>query len=101
MVELDQIKSELGNLAAPLAELEASLGVSQKVQRIEELRREMEAPDFWDDNVRAQNMTKELKDLEDSVNTIKELKVQHSDIGELLSMAYEENDASMIPDIQA
>ena len=101
MVELDQIKSELGNLAGPLAELEASLGVNEKEQRIEELRREMEAPDFWDDNIRAQNMTKELKDLEDSVNTIKELKVQHSDIGELVSMAYEENDASMIPDIQA
>ena len=63
MVELDQIKSELGNLAGPLAELEASLGVNEKEQRIEELRREMEAPDFWDDNIRAQNMTKELKDL--------------------------------------
>ena len=37
MVELDQIKSELGNLAGPLAELESSLGVGQKEQRIEEL----------------------------------------------------------------
>ncbi len=101
MVELDQIKSELGNLAQPLSELEASLGVSDKEQRIEELRREMEVPNFWDDNERAQKMTKELKDLEDTVNMIGELKTQHSDIGELISMAYEENDEAMIPDIQA
>ena len=46
MVELDQIKIELGNLAAPLAELESSLGVSDKLQRIEELRRLMEEPNF-------------------------------------------------------
>ena len=100
MVELDQVKTELGNLTEPLKELEASLGVNEKEQRIEELRREMEAPNFWDDNVRAQNMTKELKDLEDVVNTINELKTQHSDIGELISMAYEENDEALIPDIQ-
>ncbi len=101
MVELDQIKIELGNLAAPLKELEGSLGVTEKEQRIEELRREMEAPNFWDDNERAQKMTKELKDLEDVVNTISELKSAHADIGELISMAYEENDEALIPDIQA
>ncbi len=101
MVELDQIKTELGNLEEPLKELEASLGVNDKQQRIEELRREMEVPTFWDDNERAQKMTKELKDLEDTVNAINELKTQHSDIGELIVMAYEENDESMIPDIQA
>lgn len=100
MVELDQIKIELGNLAAPLAELESSLGVGDKMQRIEELRRLMEEPNFWDDNEKAQRLTKELKDLEDTVDTINELKTQHSDIGELISMAYEENDEALIPDIQ-
>ncbi len=100
MVELDQIKIELGNLAGPLAELEASLGVTDKQQRIEELRREMEVPTFWDDNERAQKLSKELKDLEDTVGAINELKSQHSDIGELISMAYEENDEALIPDIQ-
>ena len=100
MVELDQIKIELGNLAAPLAELESSVGISDKLQRIEELRRLMEEPNFWDDNEKAQRLTKELKDLEDTVDTINELKSQHSDIGELISMAYEENDEALIPDIQ-
>ena len=99
MVELDQVKIELNNLLGPLNELEASLAVTDKEQRIEELRREMEVPTFWDDNERAQKLTKELKDLEDTVNLITELKTQHSDILELIAMCYEENDESMIPDV--
>lgn len=101
MVELDQIKTELGNLTTPLAELEASLMIDAKAQRIEELQREMEAPDFWDNNERSQKLTKELKDLQDTVGLIGELKTQHSDIGELIAMAYEDNDEALIPDIQA
>ena len=99
MVELDQVKIELNNLLEPLNELEASLAVTDKQQRIEELRREMEVPTFWDDNERAQKLTKELKDLEDTVTLITELKTQHSDILELIAMCYEENDESMIPDV--
>ena len=100
MVELDQIKIELNNLEGPLNELESSLSVVDKEQRIEELRREMEVPTFWDNNERAQKMTKELKDLEDTVGLIKELKSQHSGLLELIEMCYEENDESMIPDVQ-
>lgn len=100
MVELDQIKTELGSLAAPLKEIESALSISDKEQRIEELQREMEAPDFWDNNERSQKLTKELKDLQDTVALINELKGQHNDIGELIAMAYEENDEALIPDIQ-
>lgn len=101
MVELDQIKTELGNLAQPLEEIESALSIYAKEQRIEELQREMEAPDFWDNNERSQKLTKELKDLQDTVGLINTLKSQHGDIGELISMAYEENDEALIPDIQA
>ena len=100
MVELDQIKTELSNLTQPLNELEASLAIADKEQRIEELSRQMEEPGFWDDNEKSQKQTKELKDLQDTVGLIRELKTQHSDIGELIAMAYEENDEALIPDIQ-
>lgn len=101
MVELDRIKTELGNLAQPLKELEASLAIDDKERRVEELQREMEAPGFWDDNEKSQRLTKELKELQDTVALIRTLTNQHSDIGELIAMAYDENDESMIPDIEA
>lgn len=100
MVELDQIKTELAAYSQPLVELADSLAITDKTQRIEELHREMEMPDFWDNNERSQKLTKELKDLEDTVALINQLTSQHADIGELISMAYDENDEALIPDIQ-
>ena len=100
MVELDQIKSELLTLKTPLSEVEASLHITEKEQRIEELQREMEAPDFWDDPEKSQKKTKELKDMQDAVSIIKGLNTQYDDILELIAMCYEENDEAMIPDVQ-
>ncbi len=48
MVELDQFKSVLATYTEPLAEVRDSLDLANKEQRVEELERVMEAPDFWD-----------------------------------------------------
>ena len=100
MVELDQIKQELQTYEEPLREVKASLSLDQKKQRVEELEREMEAPDFWDDAERAQKMTIELKSFKDVIETVEGLEQQNADLFELIEMAYEENDPALIPDIQ-
>ena len=46
MVQLDQMKIELQQYEEALAEARDSLDLDYKKQRIEELSREMEAPDF-------------------------------------------------------
>lgn len=101
MVELDNIKIELGSYSDPLKELESSLSVPEKERRIEELSREMEAPNFWDDNERSQRLTKELKELQDTVALIGDLKNRFSDLFDLIDMANEENDESLIPDVKS
>ncbi len=101
MVELDQIKQELQTYEEPLREVKASLSLDQKKQRVEELEREMEAPDFWDDAERAQKMTIELKSYKDVIETVEGLEQQNADLFELIEMAYEENDPALIPDIQS
>ena len=60
----------------------------------------MEAPDFWDDTQRSQVKMKQLKSLKDDVETYAHLKQQYEDIETLLEMGYEENDASLIPEIE-
>ena len=99
MVELDQIKQELGTYEEPLREVKASLSLDHKKQRVEELEREMEAPGFWDDAERAQKMTIELKSYKDIIETVEGLEQQKADLFELIEMAYEENDPALIPDI--
>ena len=60
----------------------------------------MEVPDFWDDPERSQEKMKQLKSLKDDVETYARLKEQYEDIETLLEMGYEENDASLIPEIE-
>ena len=101
MVELDNIKTELQSLSAPLAEVEASLSIPEKKQRVEELERQMEEPNFWDDTERSQKYMKELSGLKSAIESISGLKSQYEDIETLLEMGYEENDPEIIPEIQA
>ncbi|MBQ9437435.1 MAG: peptide chain release factor 2 [Lachnospiraceae bacterium] len=101
MLELDQMKSELGAYAAPLKELEASLDLEGKKRRIEELQMDMEAPGFWDVPETANKKMKELKNLQDSIGTAEGLGRKKEDIELLIEMGYEENDPSIIPDIRA
>ena len=60
----------------------------------------MEAPDFWNDPERSQQMMKELKSKKDDVETYNSLVSQMDDIEVMLEMGYEENDPSLIPEIQ-
>lgn len=60
----------------------------------------MEEPGFWDDPEKSTKMVREAKNLKDTVATYKGLEQQHEDIKVMLEMGYEENDASLIPEIQ-
>ena len=60
----------------------------------------MEAADFWNDPVVSQNKMKELKSMKDDVATYEKLATQFEDIETLIEMGYEENDASLIPEIE-
>ena len=72
-----------------------------KSQRIEELEREMEAPGYWDNPEKAQQGMITLKGLKDEVETYESLKTSYEDIETLLEMGYEEEDESIIPEVQA
>ncbi len=101
MVELDQIKQQLAACEEPLTEVKASLDLESKTKRIEELEMEMEAPGFWDDPDYSNKRMKELKNLKDTVSLIQGLYNQKDDIYTLLEMGYEEEDESLIPEIEA
>ena len=100
MVELDNFKSVLGTYKAPLQEVRDSLDLVNKKQKIQELEREMEAADFWNDPSVSQKKMQELKSMKDDVATYAELENGFEDIETMIEMGYEENDASLIVEIQ-
>jgi len=61
---------------------------------------EMEAPGFWDNPDCSNKLMKELKNLKDTCQTYHDLEGQFEDIQTLIEMGYEENDESLIPEIQ-
>ena len=67
---------------------------------MEELERKIEEPGFWDNADESQYVMKELKGLKDTIEKIETLTTQFEDIGLLIEMAYEENDADMVPEIE-
>ena len=100
MVELDAFKTELGTYEQPLKEVRDSLDLAVKEQRIEELERKMEEPNFWDDPEKAQKQMKELGTLKDDRDTYNKLVSDKEDIETMIEMGYEENDPALIPEIR-
>lgn len=60
----------------------------------------MEEPGFWDDADKASAQMKEVKNLKDMVERADRLKTAWEDMYTLIEMAYEENDESLVAEIQ-
>lgn len=60
----------------------------------------MEAPGYWDDTEKSQEGMRELKNLKDEAEDYQGLQQKYEDIETLIEMGYEENDASLLPEIQ-
>lgn len=67
---------------------------------MEELEKKIEEPGFWDNADVSQQIMKELKGLKDILEKAEGLATGFGDIGLLIEMAYEEEDASLIPEIE-
>jgi peptide chain release factor 2 len=64
-----------------------------------EVRRELEDPAVWNDRDRAQSLGKERARLENVVVSLDQLSTGLGDAGELLNLAVEEDDASMVEEL--
>ena len=60
----------------------------------------MEAPGYWDDVEKSQEGMKELNRLKEEKQAFEGLQRSYEDIETLLEMGYEENDESLIPEIE-
>ena len=60
----------------------------------------MEAPDFWDTGEESQKAMKLLKSLKDDRDDYAGMKQLYEDIETMIEMGYEEEDASLIPEIE-
>ncbi|WP_186424233.1 peptide chain release factor 2 [Lacrimispora celerecrescens] len=100
MVELDQYKYELSTFEKPLVEVRDSLDLDNKLKRIDELDKSMEEPGFWEDPEKSAKIVQLAKNLKDTVQSYKDLEQQYEDIGVMIEMGNEENDPSLVPEVE-
>ncbi len=72
-----------------------------KKERLTEVERELEDPDVWNNPERAQDLGRERSSLQAVVETVDTVTQGLDDLEELLDMAVEESDESMLGDVQS
>ncbi|MBU8977944.1 peptide chain release factor 2 [Lysobacter sp. MMG2] len=92
MIELNPVRQRIADLTGRLDALRGYLDYDAKVERLEEVNRELESPDVWNDAERAQSLGRERSSLEKVVVGIRTLTDGLVGAGELLELAEMEND---------
>ena len=100
MVELDQYKYTLNGYEAPLQELKESLDLENKRNRISDIEKTMEAPDFWDDSNKSKSVIAEMKKLKSAVTGFDSLNTMYEDAVTLIEIGYESCDETLIPEVK-
>ena len=100
MVEFEQYKYEWNQYKDKVKELAASFDIETKENRIREIEEAMEQQEIWDDVEKSQKLMKELKNLKSQIDTISKIQRDYEDIGILIDMGNEEEDASIVEDVK-
>ncbi|WP_141694286.1 peptide chain release factor 2 [Desulfosporosinus sp. BG] len=97
---LSDWKKELETLTLCLADLRVSLDVSQRIEKISSLERDLQRPGLWDDPALAQKIMQELAYHQNKVKTYDELEGRLEETETLWLLATEEDDLSLEPEIE-
>ncbi|MGB1237413.1 MAG: peptide chain release factor 2 [Pseudomonadales bacterium] len=95
-MEVNPIITNLKDIAERTVVLRGYLDYEEKKERLEEVQRELESPEVWNDPENAQKLGKESSTLEGIVNTIDLLLQGVEDTRDLLDMAVEEDDEETV-----
>ncbi|MGB5223573.1 MAG: peptide chain release factor 2 [Arenicellales bacterium] len=100
MEDLNPLKNQLKDMKERVQSLRGYLDFDTKSEQLTEILRELESPDVWNDPDRAQSLGQDRSRLEAVVDVILMLENGIDESLELLSMIEEENDESMLADVQ-
>ncbi|MFC7300171.1 peptide chain release factor 2 [Cognatiluteimonas weifangensis] len=92
MIELNPVRQRIDDLRGRLDALRGYLDYDSKVERLEEVNRELESPDIWNDSARAQALGRERSLLDKTVTGIRELSQGLVGAEELLELVEAEDD---------
>ena len=99
VIEYDEYKQKLQALEPTLGELEKALGIPKAREELAELQKETEQEGFWNDLERSQQVSRQVKRLENKIKKHDKLVSEWEDTLTLCEMAQEEDDPSQLEDV--
>ena len=99
-IEFDTYKQKLNDCRPALDGLAESLNMTGMRNELERLHAMQEAPGFWDDAEKSRNVVVRTKLLESKVEKYRKMCSEWDDLMTICDMALEENDESMLPELE-
>lgn len=100
-IEFDEYKVKLTDLEPKLNALGESLGLESAREELERLHAMAESDGFWNDTEKSQKVTKQIRHLENKIESYEKMCSQREDLLVLCDMAIEEDDDSMLEELVA
>ncbi|MCI8594101.1 MAG: peptide chain release factor 2 [Oscillospiraceae bacterium] len=100
MLEFDEYKIKLNNLRPDLKALGEALDLESAENELDMLQAQSAADGFWDNLEKAQKVQQRIKNLQDKVDGQKKREGQLSDMLTLCEMGSEEEDLSLLPELE-
>ena len=101
MLQTEIYNKRLNDIEETIANAKEALDVDALKKQLAEIKKEMEAPGFWDNIAHANKVNQKVKPLEDKIDTVAGLDKAYEDTKVLIDLAEEENDQSLAGEIEA
>ena len=100
IIEYDTYKQKLGAMGPKLETLAAALDLEGARREVEELEEKTGDANFWNDIQASQRVLQRTKLLKNKLENHARLLSQWEDLTTLVEMAQEEDDASLLPEVE-
>jgi peptide chain release factor 2 len=84
---VDELKNQLDKLNNEVSQAAGRIGLDELESELNELRQQMQAPDFWADNKKAQEISKQEANMAHRVEPWQKLQREIGEAGELISLS--------------
>ena len=101
MFEINPVQNQISDMRERATALRGYLDYDSKAERLEEVMRELELPEVWNEPERAQALGKERSALEVVVETLHKLEQGFEDVEGLLELAVEAEDEDTFHEAEA
>ncbi|MBR3998877.1 MAG: PCRF domain-containing protein, partial [Clostridia bacterium] len=100
MIALEEAKYRLENFRANIEELGSALRIDELREKLAALDATTQDPEFWNDQANSGKILKEIKRLKDKIAEYDDLYAKLEDTVTLAELAIEENDESMVEEVE-